>query len=515
MLLISSITVLLGGMMFQSQAYSKNQIQYKILVYVIAGVIVCSTFGVVFMLGFEVFRSVRYANFMIKIRKAELQIKKIEHHIIQASTVSDEKALKKVKAIADSGLEPRRQLTAIERLQLIIRAVAHTGVAQCTSCKGKVQHRRKARKTPKVKKYFGKSIAELQESIKTGAVSNREGMNGHLRVSFQSATSFSKLHGEFEAQNPLHSMVGSPTSNSSNSSMGTDSSDGLFTRVRTVTAKSDGDRPAEDQWVMFPSNEEDIEHLPNPIFIRSPNSASSSQALKSSQQNSRTSMIAPSAQRAIETAKTEAAQALERAKLAEAQREEVEAELSRQRSNRSDRSASVVEAQVEARVQAELQERAKDAEKQRQAAIEAQQRVEELEAKTRALEQRAAEAEQRVQEAEQSSERERREMKKLMSFRGNVASKAQLFAKRRSTRLERICKHAGQCGCTGFVTDIKAASFGSCVCGHSNSEHLQTSSTRRSRTARQLLGNTKKDPTRDLLEYGGPARRTFWSMGGF
>ena len=77
-LLTSSIFVLLAGMIFQSSAYEEDDLQHQLLVFITAGIIIVSTTGVVCLLGFELFRSVRYANFMLKIRAAQMNLYRLE-----------------------------------------------------------------------------------------------------------------------------------------------------------------------------------------------------------------------------------------------------------------------------------------------------------------------------------------------------------------------------------------------------------------------------------------------------
>ena len=76
-------------MMFQAQTYKPGDFQYEVLVLLIASVIIISTLGVFFLLVFEIFRSLRYARFMLKMRDAEIELQNLEHHMI------DRKAKKK------------------------------------------------------------------------------------------------------------------------------------------------------------------------------------------------------------------------------------------------------------------------------------------------------------------------------------------------------------------------------------------------------------------------------------
>jgi hypothetical protein len=334
---------------------------------------------------------------------------------------------------------------------------------------------------------------QVQTNPLHGAFSQSD-FQSHRRASLQHPSAFDNLGAQFggsEAyENPLHAADWSMFK----SEQGVvDQSNVLFSHGKSDKKLLDSvpDSADSGSWDIFPDKSgQHAEHS---------HSLSQIASLKQRKHISRTSIISSSAQKEIDAAKREAAKALKQAKLAEAKCVEAEqANDGMERELRS-RSATQVEKQVQARVQAQLEKHSKQAEAQKKAADKAKQRAAELEARateleekahaaaeaesraaaleerTKELEDRANAAEKMAKQAQDVSRRDRQEMKKLMSFRGDVATKAQLFAKRRPTNLERICKHAGQCGCSGFVTDIKASGFGLCVCGHSNSDHIQSS----------------------------------------
>lgn len=474
--------------MFQSQAYEKHQLQYQVLVYIIAGVLVMSCFGVIFMLGFELFRSLRYANFMIKIRKAELEIKKIEHHIVRVrtTTVADSEALKLLKAEADTDLKDRpplnlRQEAAAWLLalrQFITSKIKH-GCDSICSRRDRSQPRQ-----PKVKKYYGKSLIDLQNSRK---FPSQKAVNS-ADPSTESPASVSTTRVRFgEESNPLHrpiqtepSLWGVFPSSERSKTDANPTLNPVFVRSKDmsksgfVRTDSHIDVPEDDasSWDVFPESNNSsgestkrLGHEVNPLHRDSNFAADKRKQFNRSDSTRRT----------IEKANQELEQARALAKQAE------EKQLKAERANLDlaeqlrTRSASRVEAELQMRLSAGLKGHSKEVQAQKQAALVAEKRARESEEAEGRARKRAEELEKRTHEMEErakaTEEEHKQEMKKLTSFRGDVASKAQLFARRRSTRLERKCKHAGECGCSGFVVDIKSKRTGCCVCGHLNSDH--------------------------------------------
>jgi hypothetical protein len=478
---------------------------------------------------------------MIKIRNAELEIKKIEHHIVRVrtATVTNRETLRRLKSEMHNDLKSADDLSRARQLQqtiwlyVIASRKAFLDLPCCRKRPAKLQTK------PSGKKYHGQTLDELQQSRKpkapvsqlddgelfhnpVQATLTHSDKHHNKRASLESPSPFIRLSTEFgeRQSNPMHSEVDEQWGMFPAGKEVEDQSNSLYSRpmpksTNPMGASSKSLQDEQGSWDIFPDGEL---RLSNPLgkkHISQTQGRSSkwgllkkSGSLKriiSNETNplhamsnnplakNRASTISTSAQRAIDEAKKQAAAALERANVAETKRFEAEKANSEMEKQLRSRSDSTVEARIEARVKTSA---AKALHDQERLASMTRKHAEELEKRTQDAEQRAKAAEQRAKQVQQQSDKSKKEIKKLMSFRGDVASKAQLFAKRRSTRLERVCKHKDQCGCSGFVTDIKAAGF-VCICGHSNVDHIHIGHATSIRDL-QTLDESRKE-TRDRL----------------
>jgi fumarate reductase subunit D len=106
-LLISSIFVLLSGMIFQSNTFDEDDLQYQLLVFLTAIIIIGSTMFVMGLLVFELYRSVRYANFMLKVRQAEMRLYRL-NHLGDRAVAEDRRKSNDEEHASDSGFDFRK-----------------------------------------------------------------------------------------------------------------------------------------------------------------------------------------------------------------------------------------------------------------------------------------------------------------------------------------------------------------------------------------------------------------------